>query len=75
MSDVDWSLSFADRARDDGVRSRKEAVREAVRRSEATPHAPPAPEASAAQREKYRSQIRKAMQDAQSKATRFAFPD
>lgn len=75
MSDADWSLSFADRPRDDSVRSRKEAVREAVRRSEATPHAPPAPEASPAQREKYRSQLRKAVHDAQLKAMRFPLPE
>jgi hypothetical protein len=75
MIDTDWSLSFVDRPRDDSVRSRKEVVREAVRRSESTPHAPPAPEASPAQREKYRAQIRKAVSDAQSKAARFAFPD
>lgn len=75
MSDTDWSLSFVDRARDDSVLSRKEAVRDAVRKAEVAPHAHPTAEASPAQREKYRAQIRRAMHDAQAKATRFAFPD
>ena len=75
MNESDWSLSFTDHSRDECARLRKEAVREAVRKSEAAPRPHSAPEATPAQREKYRSQIRKAVQDAQCRAARFAFPD